>query len=243
MMNAISNSLRTIPRTKSVPERVLDEITRLVMDGVLKPGDRLPSESELAESFGVGRSSLREAMRALQLLGMVEVVQGKGTFLRGTHVLPLAINWTRLASTDLISQIMEARQIIEVAIAQFAAERATEEDFAAMRVAIEHAAEAEGDPDISGRASVDFHLALAEATHNKVLYLMYRTVRELYVETARRTQATPASMADRLRDHRRLLESVERRDPELAGQLMAEHIEKGKQFLARSQEEIMTTGE
>jgi len=232
MMGEIAENLRAIPRTGSVPEQILDEITRLVTEGILKPGDRLPSESELAESFGVGRSSLREAMRALQLLGVVEVVQGKGTFLRETHLLPLALNWTRLASTDLISQIMEARQVVEVAIAPLAAERATQEDIAAMRTAIEQAAGAGGDPEVSGRASVDFHLALAGATHNEVLFLMYRTVRDLYVETARRTQATPASMEDRLQDHRQLLESVERRDSEMAGRLMAEHIEKGKQFLA-----------
>ena len=231
-MSAIYENLRAVSRTKSVPEQILDEITRLVTEGMLKPGDRLPSESELAEKFGVGRSSLREAMRALQLLGVVEVMQGKGTFLRGTHVLPLAINWTRLASAGLISQIMEARQIIEVAIARLAAERATEVDIAAMRTAIEQAAKAEGDPERSGRASVDFHQLLTEATRNEVLTRMYRTVGELYLETARRTQATPASMQDRLQDHWHLIESIERHDPELAGRLMAEHIEKGKQFLA-----------
>ena len=63
--------LRVIPRTKPVPELILDEIHRLIIEGVLKTGDRLPSESELAERFGVGRSSLREAMRALQLLESV----------------------------------------------------------------------------------------------------------------------------------------------------------------------------
>jgi len=233
-MNAIAENLRVIPRTRSVPEQILDEITRLVTEGVLKPGDRLPSESELAESFGVGRSSLREAMQALQLLGVVEVVQGRGTFLRETHVLPLALNWARLASSDLISQIMEARQIVEVAIAQLAALRATAEDVAAMRSAIEQAARADGNPELSRRAGVDFHLALAKATQNEVLSLMYRTVWSLYVETTRRTQATLESIEDSLEGHRRLLESVERRDPELASRLMAEHIEKGRRSLAHT---------
>jgi GntR family transcriptional repressor for pyruvate dehydrogenase complex len=224
--------LRTIPRTKPVPELILDEIARLITEGILKPGDRLPSESELAERFGVGRSSLREAMRALQLLGIVEVIQGKGTFLRQTHMLPLATDWARLSRMGLISQVMEARQIIEVAIAQLAAERATEEDIAVMRAAIRRAEEAHGDSVISGEASVDFHLALAEATHNKVLALMYKTVRDLYLETARQTQTTPESMENRLQDHRQILESVEQQNPELASKLMAEHIEKGRRFLA-----------
>jgi GntR family transcriptional repressor for pyruvate dehydrogenase complex len=223
--------LRVIPRTKSVPELILDEITRLITEGILKPGDRLPSESELAERFGVGRSSLREAMRALQLLGIIEVIQGKGTFLRQTYVLPLATDWARLSKMGLISQVMEARQIIEVAIAQLAAERATEEDIAAMRAAIRGAEEAHGNSALSGEASVNFHLALAEATHNEVLALMYKTVRDLYLETARQTQMTPGSVEDRLHDHRRILECVEQQNPEMASKLMAEHIEKGRQFL------------
>jgi GntR family transcriptional repressor for pyruvate dehydrogenase complex len=223
--------LHVIPRTKPVPELILDEIARLITEGILKPGDRLPSESELAERFGVGRSSLREAMRALQLLGIVEVIQGKGTFLRQTSMLPLATDWARLSKMGLISQVMEARQIIEVAIAQLAAERATEEDIAAMRAAIRLAEEAHGDSVISGEASVDFHLALVEATHNEVLALMYKTVRDLYLETARQTQMTPESVENRLQDHRQILESVEQQDPELASKLMAEHIEKGRQFL------------
>jgi GntR family transcriptional repressor for pyruvate dehydrogenase complex len=209
--------LRVIPRTKSVPELILDEITRLITEGILKPGDRLPSESELAERFGVGRSSLREAMRALQLLGIIEVIQGKGTFLRQTYVLPLATDWARLSKMGLISQVMEARQIIEVAIA--------------MRAAIRGAEEAHGNSALSGEASVNFHLALAEATHNEVLALMYKTVRDLYLETARQTQMTPGSVEDRLHDHRRILECVEQQNPEMASKLMAEHIEKGRQFL------------
>jgi len=224
--------LRVIPRTKPVPELILDEIQRLITAGILRTGDRLPSESELAERFGVGRSSLREAMRALQLLGIVEVIQGKGTFLRQTFILPLATDWARLSRMGLISQVMEARQIIEVVIAQLAAERATEEDIAAMRAAIGRAEEAHGDLGISGEASVEFHLALAEATHNEILALMYKTVKDLYLETARETQVTPDIMENRLQDHRRILECVEQQNPELASQLMAEHIEKGRQFLA-----------
>jgi len=231
MALAAPEYLRTIPRTKPVPELILDEITRLITEGILKPGDRLPSENELAERFGVGRSSLREAMRALQLLGIIEVIQGKGTFLRQTTVLPLATDWARLSGMGLISQVMEARQIIEVAIAQLAAERATEEDIAAMRAAIRRAEEARGDSVTSGEASVEFHLALAEATHNEVLALMYKTVRDLYLETARQTQMTPGSVENRLQDHRRIMESVEQQNPELASKLMAEHIEKGRQFL------------
>lgn len=223
--------LRLIPRTKSIPELIFHEMARLVTEGLLKPGDRLPSESELAERFGVGRSSLREAMRALQLLGIVEVIQGKGTFLRQTYMLPLATDWVRLSGMGLISQVMEARQIIEVAIAQLAAERATEEDIAAMRTAIRQAEEAHGDPVRCGEASVNFHQALAEATHNEVLALMYKTVRDLYLETARQTQVTPANAEDRLHDHRRILECVEQQNPEMASKLMAEHIEKGRQFL------------
>jgi GntR family transcriptional repressor for pyruvate dehydrogenase complex len=101
-----------------------------------------------------------------------------------------------------------------------------------MRAAIQRAEEAHGNSMISGQASLNFHLALAEATHNDVLALMYKTVRDLYLETARQTQMTPESLKDRLHDHRRILECVEQPSPELASKLMAEHIDKGRQFLA-----------
>ncbi len=232
---------RSISKPPSIPEVVLEEIQRLITEGELRPGDRLPSETELAEQFGVGRSSIREAMRVLHLLGVIEVIQGKGTFVRQPAILPLMIDWSRIAQMGVIAEVMEARQFIEVLLAQLAAERATEEDIKALRSALEHSRESLSSLESSIQAGVNFHLVLADAAHNEVLALMYRTIRDLYLETARQTRITPEIAHDRLHDHERILQAILARDPEAAAQAMKEHLEKAYQILTASEAGSATT--
>ncbi len=224
--------IQAIQKSRSIPEVVLEQIQRLIAEGKLRPGDHLPSEMELAERFGVGRSSIREAMRVLQLMGVVEVIQGKGSFVREPGILPLMIDWSRIAQMGIIAEVMEARQFMEVLLAQLAAERATEEDVEALRAALARSRDSLGNIDNSVEAGVNFHLALADAAHNQVLALMYRTIRDLYVETARRTRITPEVASDRYHDHERLLQAVTARDPEAAAQAMKEHLDKAYQIMS-----------
>ncbi|MFQ5857028.1 MAG: FadR/GntR family transcriptional regulator [Anaerolineae bacterium] len=233
---------RSIPKLPSIPEVVFEEIQRLIAEGELRPGDRLPSEMELAERFGVGRSSVREAMRALQLLGAIEVIQGKGTFVREPGILPLVIDWTRINQIGVISEVMEARQFMEVLLAQLAAERATDEDIEALRATMARSRESISDLETNVQAGVDFHLALAGAAHNQVLALMYRTIRDLYLETARQTRITPEIAQDRLHDHERIMQGVIARDPEAAAQAMREHLEKARRILTAGKPKKMANG-
>ncbi len=234
-------NINTIPKSPAIPEIVFQEIQGLIIDGDLLPGDMLPSEMELAERFGVGRSSIREAMRALQLIGAIEVIQGKGTFVRDFGILPLVVDWARISQMGIISEVMEARQFIEVVLVQLAAERAVDENIEAMRASLKHAQETttnvELNVETNAQAGVDFHIALADAAHNHVLALMYRTIRELYLETARRTRITPEIALDRCRDHEDILQAVIDRDPEAAAQIMKDHLEKASQILSASEQE------
>src|SRR3970040_1634824 len=132
---------QTIQKSRSIPEVVLEQIQKLIAEGKLQPGDHLPSEMDLAEQFGVGRSSIREAMRVLQLLGVVEVIQGKGTFVREPGILPLVVDWSRISQMGITSEVMEARQFMEVLLAQLAAERATCEDIETLRQTLQHSEE------------------------------------------------------------------------------------------------------
>jgi len=229
--------IQAIQKSRSIPEVVLEQIQRLIAEGKLRPGDHLPSEMELAERFGVGRSSIREAMRVLQLVGVIEVIQGKGSFVREPGILPLMIDWSRIAQMGIIAEVMEARQFMEVLLAQLAAERATEEDVEALRTALARSRDSLGNIDNSVEAGVNFHLALADASHNQVLALMYRTIRDLYLETARRTRITPEVAHDRFHDHERLLQAVIARDPEAAAQAMKEHLDKAYQIMSASEPE------
>jgi GntR family transcriptional repressor for pyruvate dehydrogenase complex len=226
---------RSIAKPPSIPEVVLEEIQRLISEGELRPGDRLPSETELAERFGVGRSSIREAMRVLHLLGVIEVIQGKGTFVRQPGILPLMIDWSRIAQMGIIAEVMEARQFIEILLAQLAAERATEEDIEALGATLERERGSTADLEADAQAGVDFHMALADAVHNRVLALMYRTIHDLFLETARRMRATPETARDRLQDHERIFQAIQARDPEAAAQAMREHLEKAYKILMESE--------
>jgi len=225
-------NIRSIAKSPPLPQVVLDQFRQLIADGHLQPGERLPSEIELAERFGVGRSSIREAMRALQLLGVIEVIQGKGTFVREPGILPLLSDWSQVGQMSILSEVMEARQYIEVILVQMAAERATEEDIELLRKAIQHSKESLPNLESNSRAGVDFHLALADAAHNQILALMYRTIHDLFLETARRTRLTPGIALDRLRDHERIVQAVVDRDPETAAQVMQEHLAKAYRILS-----------
>ncbi len=229
--------IRSIPKPPSLSEAVLEELQRLISEGVFKPGDRLPSEKELAEQLGVGRSSVREAMRVLQLLGVIEVIQGKGSFVRQTNILPLVINWARLAQMGPLAEVMEARLFIEVLIAELAAERATDEDLARLEEILQRSRESLANLEESAHAGVDFHIALAEATHNQVIALMYRTIYDLFLETARRTRISQEAAHSRMHDHERIFQALVNRDPEEAAQVMREHLEGAYKFLMGSNSE------
>ncbi len=233
-------NFRTIPKSPSIPELVFQEMQRLIIDGNFRPGDLLPSEMELAERFGVGRSSIREAMRALQLLGVIEVIQGKGTYVCDFGILPLIVDWARISQMGIISEVMEARQFIEILLVQLAAERATDEDIRKLRAALKHAQESLSNSETNVQAGVDFHIVLADAAHNQVLALMYRTIRDLYLETARRTRITPEIALDRYHDHEAILQAVLDRDPEAAARVMKEHLEKACQILSANEQEEST---
>lgn len=129
-----TSQFERVRRTK-VYEEVAAQIRRQMAEGVLRPGDRLPAERELAEAFGVSRSSVRDAIRVLELAGLVEPRQGEGTVV---HELTLDSLVSPLASVlvtrkDLLADLLEARRLIEPGIAQRAALAATEEDIEAMQ--------------------------------------------------------------------------------------------------------------
>jgi GntR family transcriptional repressor for pyruvate dehydrogenase complex len=226
------DSFQAIPKTPSIPQVILEEIQKLIAGGHIRPGDYLPSETELAGRFGVGRSSIREAMRVLQLLGVVEAIQGKGTYVREPGILPLVVDWSRISQMGITADVIEARQFMEVMLAQLAAERATADDVENLRQALQRSEETLVNMETNVLAGVDFHLALADAAHNQVLALMYRTIRDLYLEIARRTRVSPEVARDRFHDHQQLFRAVSEHDPAAAAQAMRTHLAKASQILS-----------
>ena len=134
------------------------------------PGDRLPSERELSRTFGVGRSAVRDALKPLTLLGIIDVRQGDGTYLRATQseLLPKAVEWGLLLGQPGALDLVEARRHIEVALATLAAQRRDEQDLKDLRKLLLRMEQAEDDDDFI-EADMEFHLRIADLARNSVL--------------------------------------------------------------------------
>ncbi|MDY0312260.1 MAG: FadR/GntR family transcriptional regulator [Desulfobacterales bacterium] len=170
-----------IIRKSSAPEMVVEQILEKIEKGELEPGGQLPSQRELAQLFGVGRSSVREATNALVVMGYLEVTQGRGTFIRkdlpGTG--PSTDRLQNALAAGNIFDLMEAREPLECKSCRLAAERAEEPRIKAMEAALQKArAAADDDYPAFLDADLQFHYALAEATHNAVICEMMKLLIE-----------------------------------------------------------------
>src|SRR5437879_13231203 len=175
-----SIGLARIRKPPSVPVAVIAQIQTLVSSGALRTGGRLPPERELAERLGVGRSSIREAIQALQMMGMAEVRHGTGVFLTGGpgRWLLEPLKWTSDSRMRLFKDLIEARLSVEVTLAQLAAQRATEAEVAALRAAADRRAVATSGQYLeSGFACQQ---AIAEAARHQVAAVLPAAAQDHY---------------------------------------------------------------
>jgi len=159
---------------------VVEEILDKVKAGELKPGDKLPPERELTEMLGVGRSSIREAISALVLVGYLEVIQGKGTFVRKD--LPTSdlfvSNLKDILAAESIFDLIELREILECNALKLSADRANAIDISRLKKVITRMKKSANDINSFYEADFDFHIALAEASDNEMIYEMMKLVVE-----------------------------------------------------------------
>jgi GntR family transcriptional repressor for pyruvate dehydrogenase complex len=213
---------------------VIAQIRAAIFSGRYRPGDRLPTEREMAQQFGVSRVTIRDALRALEASGLIRVkVGGQG----GPYVAEPDI---ALLSDSLgthlqlrgstFRELAEARLALETTAARLAAERATEKDLAALKDAIHGPIR----PSYGAAASsLDFHTALLAASHNGALLTMFMATRALIQEAFDTLHARQPDMADAARKaHTELYEAIARRDAEAAVRIMREHL---YEFAARAE--------
>ena len=209
--------------TMEVARRLLDYF----LSGEVEPGERIPSERRLAESLGVGRSLVREALKSLHLLGLVEVRQGDGTYLKRTdsELLPQVIEWGLLLGERPALDLVEARAHLEVVVAGLAAERRDEQVLDDLRGLLEAMRASSGDPVRFVEADVGFHLRVAEAAGNVILSDMLNGVRALLRVWIRRVVEAAGETGPSYREHLPIFEAIERGDREAAIAAMAAHME------------------
>jgi DNA-binding FadR family transcriptional regulator len=208
---------------------IVQQIKNNIFEGRLTSGDRLPSEKELTEQFGVSRITVRDALRVLESQGLIEIKVGAagGAFVASPSSAPVTQVLTDMLRLHGVStsELVEARLVIETSIVSFAAERATPEDLECMRKAIveARASRAAGEPRFTPH-SINFHIALAQAAKNQVLFFTVNSFRTPFYETLEKLLPDDL-MADRaIDDHQKLLDAISEHDAERARQVMKEHL-------------------
>ena len=219
-------------RRDSVATEVTQQLIDYLLAGHVKPGERIASERRLCEVLGVGRSVVREALKALTLLGLLEVRQGDGTYLKRTdsELLPRAIEWGLLLGTKRTRDLIEARQHLEVIVAGLAAERRDEVALTDLRSLMAKIGSA-SEPDAFVAADVAFHLRIAEAAGNETLYQIMSSIRALLAVWVARVMRAAGSFGPSRSEHVAILDAIERSDPGAARLAMEAHLAAARQRL------------
>lgn len=216
---------------KSLVEQAVERILDLISERDLEVGDKLPTETELSEILGVGRSTVREAVSRLGNHGVLTVRQGKGTFLnRVTATTLLSGQDPIYRLVDLnrneLQDVMDVRKILEVEVVRRVARRITDNDLAELREYHEKHVEAKNS-SLAYTRDIDFHMALARFSGNSVLPQILSLLRNLlnrYTDVVSSTLELPAYAEKILEQHRQILVALEERDEEQAAQAMLRHL-------------------
>ena len=213
-------------KSTRIYEEIVRQVKAMIAEGRLKAGDRLPPERDLAEKFVVSRTSVREALRALESLGLVEIRPGEGTFVRQVSieslVEPLAL--LMVSQREAIGELFEARRLLEPSLAALAAARATPEEIQEMeRILEEQAKEIAG-----GRTGLaqdaQFHTAIGAAAHNRAITRLAHAIMDLLTQSREESLLTPGRPTRSNEDHRRILEAIKQRDEVAAHRAMLDHL-------------------
>lgn len=227
MRPAISTKDFEVPIVReSVAELVVRRILDMVKAGILKPGDTLPPERELAATLNVSRPSVREAMRGLTVLGVVRTRQGGGAYISdlSPDTLLGPIQFYLSLDQKNIAELYDVRSLIEADVARRAAANINDETLAKLERNLAQQQGTVNDPLAFRNADFEFHELIWIASGNAVLKRIGESLNVLGLEFRKRASETPGVLEQSLRDHGRLLEALKARDPDAAAQAAEAHM-------------------
>jgi GntR family transcriptional repressor for pyruvate dehydrogenase complex len=216
-------------QTSRLYEQIVQQIEESIAKGALKEGDQLPAERDLAQQFGVSRTAVREAIKALREKGLVEAYSGRGTFITSATPRSIRQSLDRMmrgggdAQGGTI-QLVEVREILEPEIAALAAARADEGALKTMRDALAVMDQAKSNPDAFIEADLDFHLALAEAADNPLILSLIDSIVGVLREQRISIFMVEGGAERGQYHHKKILEAIEHRDAQGARAAMREHL-------------------
>lgn len=214
-------------------EKIAARLLSLLKEKQLRPGDKLPPERELAAMMQVSRPSLREALRALSMMNVLEIRQGAGTFVSSLEpeLLVEHLDFVLALDDSTFIRLFEARKILEVGIAALAAERITDEELADLEAGLAKSQEALGDAVAFLEADIELHKKITRAARNPVLSRIADSIGKLSFASRRRTVEIAGVQTQTLDDHRAIVAALKTRNPVAAQQAMLRHLENVEQKL------------
>ncbi|WP_307730099.1 FadR/GntR family transcriptional regulator [Peribacillus sp. AS_2] len=227
-------------KPKKIYEEVSDELYEMIRSGSLKPGEQLDSIQQLAENFQVGRPAIREALSALSSMGLIEIKQGEGTFVKTfdpaimNHPLSAAL----LMDQDNIKHLLEVRKILESGTAEVAAKKRTEENLIELKDMLFNMEKVSDDEELSDKADISFHVAVANASQNELLITLMNHVSELMTEKMRDIRraalySEEMTLKQLYQQHVRIYDAIVAQDEDGARSAMLFHLQSVEESLDR----------
>lgn len=226
---------------KKAYQVIVDQITEYFLNGALQPGEKLPTERELASRFHVSRTSVREALRKLEIKGIIDIKQGSGSFIKSSesHSIGEELSSTILKTEKkLVYEMLELRQTLEVECAFLASQRATSEDLARIGQALEMMDRVKNDVELGIQADLNFHMNIVLASHNTIFSQLFQTLSEHMQDTIRVTRTERLKNVERTQEtideHKEIYLAIAASDAIQAKQLMEKHIKQIRRELTAS---------
>jgi GntR family transcriptional repressor for pyruvate dehydrogenase complex len=223
----------------ALSEKIVERLLSLIREKQLRPGDRLPPERELAPMMGVSRPSLREALRALSAMKVVENRQGSGTYI--TSLRPeLFVNHLDFIFTvndATFLDLFEARKIVEVGLVALAARVIDDDQLARLEECLARSASSVNQPETFLKTDLELHSIIIEAAHNRTLALFMSSVNQINTASRRRTNELSEVRHQTLKDHKVIVETLKAHDPEAAAKAMRNHLAHVEDKLKSTQKE------
>jgi GntR family transcriptional regulator, transcriptional repressor for pyruvate dehydrogenase complex len=210
----------------SISDEIAKQIMDLISRGELKPGDHLPSERELCKDFGASRSSLREALRCLSIVGVLNARVGEGTSVAddGEKFLRKIIEWRLITERHDIENLLEVRMALEGVSAANTARHATAEQVEELRKLIAKMKSSLKDEKTFAALDLEFHVAMAEASGNQLVSDLIALVRGQLLKALHKVLVVPHALPLALKEHTAIFDAIERRDPDGAREAMQKHL-------------------
>lgn len=215
---------------EKIPQSIVTQIRRRLIDGELKPGQSLPSEVKLAKMFGVSRSSIRDAMQILESTGVVTRRKRGGTTIRQITIEDMANIYLPKSEKENLFDLLETREILEIAVVRLAAQRAAERDIRELELLIDWMEEK---PEEAAEADIAFHLTLARVSQNEVILNIIKSLKEIMSRLQEKTIYYPGRIDNIIIEHKQIVSAIKENNEHLAQECMRNHLDQISDLLKK----------